>query len=154
MLIRASQRSTRATRSAQFSSVNALLSLSRRSALTVLRPSTRFQSTVPSSFRPGGPDPPSLYPTPPPSDATRRSATSEFYRALVPAMLHCLALGSIVYYALELGWMWLKREKEGGELRDEVERLERELERVRRTGAGVEKGEEGEKEERSWWKLW
>jgi hypothetical protein len=68
-------------------------------------------------------------------------------------MLHCLALGSIVYYALELTWMWLKREKEGEELKKRVEELERELqvERTRGTKKGRTAATEGEG---SWWKVW
>ncbi|POY72338.1 hypothetical protein BMF94_4640 [Rhodotorula taiwanensis] len=103
--------------------------------------------------------------SPPPSGGSGRqppkprSATSEFYRALVPSMLHCLALGSIVYYALELGYVWLAREKEGEELRLRVAQLESEL-AVARTSplgdAGTAGGGAlaGSGEKRSWWKLW
>ncbi|GAA5954796.1 hypothetical protein JCM8115_005533 [Rhodotorula mucilaginosa] len=94
-------------------------------------------------------------PPPPDSKPKQRSATSEFYRALVPSMLHCLALGSIVYYALELGYIYLAREKDGETLRARVEQLEGELEMARAGGAdGTAAGLEGERSRKSWWKLW
>ncbi|GAA5898465.1 hypothetical protein JCM6882_007783 [Rhodosporidiobolus microsporus] len=155
MLVRAGGSATRARILLPSSSTRALLTLTlaRPSASSILlAPPLRPLSTIPTSFTPGGPDPPSLYPPEPP----RRSATAEFYRALVPAMLHCLALGSIVYYALELGWMWLKREKEAGELRERVGGLEEELEVERSRGAGGSTKGVGERGEGrgSWWKLW
>ncbi|GAA5975000.1 hypothetical protein JCM11641_006797 [Rhodosporidiobolus odoratus] len=128
-----------------------LLSASRLAP--ALRPAglaPRPLSTIPTSFQPGGPEPPSLYPQQP---QKQRSASAEFYRALVPSMLHCLALGSIVYYAMELGWMWLKREKEGVELSERVKVLEEELERERRRGAVGTKAEAASSGG-SWWKLW
>lgn len=110
----------------------------------------RTYASIPTHFVPGGPEPPNLLPPP----APKRSASSEFYRALVPSMLHCLALGSIVYYALELGWMWLKREKEGEELTRKVAELERELalERTRGISKGKSTAEDGKGG--SWWKIW
>ncbi|GAA5876913.1 hypothetical protein JCM8547_006309 [Rhodosporidiobolus lusitaniae] len=109
---------------------------------------TRSLASIPTHFVPGGPEPPSLYPEPP----KQRSASAEFYRQIVPSMLHILALSSIVYYALELSWMWLKRDKEGVELREKVEKLEKELEdeRKRGTTGGKAAGGKGG----NWWKLW
>lgn len=46
-------------------------------------------------------------------------------------MLHCLALGSIVYYALELLHSTLDNELVIEELRREVEKLEGRLEELR-----------------------
>lgn len=66
-------------------------------------------------------------------------------------MLHCLALGSIVYYALELTYMYLLREKQGDDLRAKVAALEDELAAVR---AGPHDAQGGAKATRSWWKLW
>ncbi|BGP42241.1 hypothetical protein JCM10449v2_006246 [Rhodotorula kratochvilovae] len=101
----------------------------------------------------GGPEPPSPSPNSRSAGEERaRSASAEFYRAMVPSMLHCLALGSIVYYALELAYMMLAREKEGLDLREKVARLEGELEAARR-GEGSEQ-EVREGKGRSWWKLW
>ncbi|GAA6056525.1 hypothetical protein JCM3770_006860 [Rhodotorula araucariae] len=104
-----------------------------------------FTPPAAPTYDPRHPSPDS--PPPPP-----RSASAEFYRAMVPSMLHCLALGSIVYYALELAYMVLAREKEGLDLRDQVARLEGELEVARRgaVGAREEHGAKG----KSWWKLW
>ncbi|GAA6000583.1 uncharacterized protein JCM10292_000496 [Rhodotorula paludigena] len=96
-----------------------------------------------ASTDPGGPRPP--------TEEERPSATAEFYRALVPSMLHCLALGSIVYYALELTYMYLLREKQGDDLRAKVAALEDELAAVR---AGPHDAQGGAKATRSWWKLW
>ncbi|GAA5869180.1 hypothetical protein JCM3774_003973 [Rhodotorula dairenensis] len=98
-------------------------------------------------------------PNPPPPGSTepkQRSATSEFYRALVPSMLHCLALGSIVYYALELGYLYLAREKEGETLSARVDQLEAELALERAGGPGRDPlAPEGEQQgHKSWWKLW
>ncbi|KWU45869.1 hypothetical protein RHOSPDRAFT_32342 [Rhodotorula sp. JG-1b] len=94
-------------------------------------------------------------PPPPDSKPKQRSATSEFYRALVPSMLHCLALGSIVYYALELAYIYLAREKEGETLRARVEQLEGELAVARAGGAdGTATELEGERSRKSLWKLW
>ncbi|GAA5991747.1 hypothetical protein JCM10908_001120 [Rhodotorula pacifica] len=98
---------------------------------------------------------------PPPPDSKpqpkQRSATSEFYRALVPSMLHCLALGSIVYYALELAYIYLAREKEGESLRARVEQLEGEL-ALERAGGTKGEGTGGAAADgagrKSWWKLW
>jgi len=67
-------------------------------------------------------------------------------------MLHCLALGSIVYYALELTWMTLAREKQGEELRARVEQLEGQLAEAR--AGKVDAQEVGQAARRSWWKLW
>lgn len=96
---------------------------------------------------PGSPPPD---PSPPKERST--SATAQFYRDLVPAMLHCLALGSIVYYALELTWMTLAREKQGEELRARVEQLEGQLAEAR--AGKVDAQEVGQAARRSWWKLW
>ncbi|GAA6064724.1 hypothetical protein JCM10212_005847 [Sporobolomyces blumeae] len=84
------------------------------------------------------------------------SATAVFYRNLVPSMLQCLALGSIVYYALELTWMTLDRERKVERLSDEVTRLERELELARRRGtpAASETATDGRDGRRPWWKFW
>ncbi|BGP34089.1 hypothetical protein JCM10296v2_005904 [Rhodotorula toruloides] len=82
-----------------------------------------------------------------------RNATSEFYRDLIPSMLHCLALGSIVYYGLETGYMYLSREKQAEDLGKRVEELERELAVVRAGPAVI--GSDGEKSiVKSWWKFW
>jgi len=67
-------------------------------------------------------------------------------------MLHCLALGSIVYYALELAYMVLSREKQGDELRAKVERLEGQLAEAR--AGKVDVPERARAAPRSWWKLW
>lgn len=68
-------------------------------------------------------------------------------------MLHCLALGSIVYYALETGYMYLSREKQAEDLGKKVEELEREL-AVARAGPVVV-GSDGLKSSgKSWWKFW
>ncbi|GAA5922086.1 hypothetical protein JCM3775_003486 [Rhodotorula graminis] len=102
-----------------------------------------------------GPSPLSTPPPPPPGPPQQpkaRSATSEFYRNLVPAMLHCLALGSIVYYALELTYMVLSREKQGDELRAKVERLEAQLAEARVGKVEAQGGTPAPR--RSWWKLW
>jgi len=75
-------------------------------------------------------------------------------------MLHCLALGSIVYYALELVYMTLSREKQVEVLGDKVRRLEEALEIARvEPVEGVSrntKGNEGDREGKgkSWWKVW
>ncbi|GAA5897635.1 uncharacterized protein JCM6883_006762 [Sporobolomyces salmoneus] len=86
------------------------------------------------------------------------SATAVFYRALVPSMLHCLALGSIVYYALELAYMTLKREQQVELLGDKVRKLEGELEDARRGPIGRVTGmierKTDEREEKPWWKVW
>ncbi|GAA5891297.1 hypothetical protein JCM8208_002576 [Rhodotorula glutinis] len=103
----------------------------------------------------GGPSPLSAPPPPPPGPPQQpkaRSATSEFYRNLVPAMLHCLALGSIVYYALELAYMVLSREKQGDELRAKVERLEQQLAQARAGKLDVPGATQAA--QRSWWQLW
>lgn len=55
------------------------------------------------------------------------SPTTLFYRQLVPSMLHCIALGSIVYYALELLHNTLDGELIVEELSLQVEMLEGEL---------------------------
>ncbi|GAA5927394.1 hypothetical protein JCM1841_000459 [Sporobolomyces salmonicolor] len=83
------------------------------------------------------------------------SPTAVFYRALVPSILHCLALGSIVYYALELSYMWLRREKDAEDLGARVAELERELEEARkgRETGGVSAGERTARRG-SWWRLW
>lgn len=71
-------------------------------------------------------------------------------------MLHCLALGSIVYYALELGYIYLAREKEGDELRGRVEQLETELALARAHPGAADSLEEagGELKQKKWWSLW
>ena len=74
-------------------------------------------------------------------------------------MLHCLALGSIVYYALELLHSTLDNELVIEELRREVEKLEGRLEELRwgRAGGGEGEGKgkgEGEGKAGSWWKIW
>ncbi|GAA5906380.1 hypothetical protein JCM5296_003184 [Sporobolomyces johnsonii] len=128
-------------------------SLARTSPLsTTLSPLTRTLVLSRSSSSSSSSSPAA----PPPRD--QPSPTAIFYRALVPSILHCLALGSIVYYALELTYMWLRREKEAEELGAKVAELERELEEARkgRGPSGVSEGEgEGETAAgRSWWKLW
>lgn len=69
-------------------------------------------------------------------------------------MLHCLALGSIVYYALELVYMTLKREQQVEVLGNRVKLLEQELDNAR-TGSGeAAPTTSGETGKRRWWKLW
>ncbi|GAA5843062.1 hypothetical protein JCM9279_001847 [Rhodotorula babjevae] len=114
-----------------------------------------FDPRQPLAAGAGGPPPLSAPPPPPPGPPQppkARSATSEFYRNLVPAMLHCLALGSIVYYALELAYMVLAREKQGDELRAKVERLEGQLADARAGKVDVQG--ETRAAQRSWWQLW
>ncbi|GAA5972300.1 hypothetical protein JCM3765_007661 [Sporobolomyces pararoseus] len=89
--------------------------------------------------------------------STGPSATAVFYRALVPSMLHCLALGSIVYYALELVYMTLKREQQVELLGGRVKELENELEAARRGPTeAIKTAADGriEGEKKSWWKVW
>ncbi|BGP26460.1 hypothetical protein JCM10295v2_005413 [Rhodotorula toruloides] len=81
------------------------------------------------------------------------NATSEFYRNLIPSMLHCLALGSIVYYALEFGYMYLSREKQAEDMGKRVEQLEREL-AVARAGPAVAGSDRVQSSGQSWWKFW
>lgn len=95
---------------------------------------------------PHGPQQPLREPKP-------RNATSEFYRNLIPSMLHCLALGSIVYYALEVGYMYLSREKQAEDLGKRVEELEREL-AVARAGPALTGSDGGKSSGKSWWKFW
>ncbi|BGP18596.1 hypothetical protein JCM10213_004229 [Rhodosporidiobolus nylandii] len=117
------------------------------------RPAARTLSTIPTQ-PPSYLSPPPLYP-PGHEPQPERNASKEFYRALVPAMLHCLALGSIVYYAMELAWMWLSREKEGVKLKERVEELEAELEVARRSTAPEVAAPQGEdRKEGRWWKVW
>ena len=66
-------------------------------------------------------------------------------------MLHCLALGSIVYYALELLWSSLESELVIGELQGQVTELEERLDAVR-WGAEVE--DEARRVERKSWSSW
>lgn len=68
-------------------------------------------------------------------------------------MLHCLALGSIVYYALEVGYMYLSREKQAEDLGKRVDELEREL-AVARAGPAVAGSEGSKTSEKTWWKFW
>ncbi|GAA5864890.1 hypothetical protein JCM5353_003324 [Sporobolomyces roseus] len=88
------------------------------------------------------------------------SVTAVFYKALLPSMLHCLALGSIVYYALELAYMTLSREKQVEELGDKVRRLEEALEIARQEPVegvlrSVKRTEgDGGGKGKSWWKVW
>lgn len=63
-------------------------------------------------------------------------------------MLHCLALGSIIYYSLELLHNYLDSELIKEELEIKIMILESELEGLRK---GVE---EGGRESGSWWKSW
>jgi hypothetical protein len=65
-------------------------------------------------------------------------------------MLHCLALGSIVYYALELLHHTLDRELVVEELETKVRGLEGELEVLRSGSDGLVQGESG----KSWWRFW
>lgn len=68
-------------------------------------------------------------------------------------MLHCLALGSIVYYALELLHSTLDNELVIEELQQEVEKLEGRLDELRwgkvEGGEAPVPGKGG-----SWWKFW
>lgn len=69
-------------------------------------------------------------------------------------MLHCLALGSIVYYALELLHSHLESELVIEELTGEVHALEKRLDEVR---WGADETAEGKSAgARGWggWKLW
>ncbi|SCV69308.1 BQ2448_2328 [Microbotryum intermedium] len=70
------------------------------------------------------------------SQAARVSATSIFYRKLVPSMLHCLALGSIACYALELLHSHLYGQYIAKELQTRVDGLKSELEQLHRSGHG------------------
>jgi hypothetical protein len=75
-------------------------------------------------------------------------------------MLHCLALGSIVYYALELTYMTLSREQQVELLGERVKLLEGELDLARRgptdEGRKVTEGrtDPTEGERKRWWKVW
>ena len=74
-------------------------------------------------------------------------------------MLHCLALGSIVYYALELVYMTLKREQQVELLGGRVKELEDELEAARKGPLeSVETATDGGRIEgenrKNWWKVW
>ena len=60
------------------------------------------------------------------------------YRGFVPAMLHCLALGSITYYGLELYHARLSSRLMQQDLNAEVSRLAHELS-AREPGASNEK---------------
>lgn len=85
--------------------------------------------------------------SPPPSTPKKKSSpTALFYRNLLPSMLHCLALGSIIYYALELLHNFLDAELIKEELDLKIEGLERELEIVR---AGV--NEQAQKKKGWFW---
>ncbi|CEQ40653.1 SPOSA6832_02287 [Sporobolomyces salmonicolor] len=110
---------------------------------------TRYLSGEHHAQRHARSTPPHVCQTAPPSP------TAVFYRALVPSILHCLALGSIVYYALELSYMWLRREKDAEDLGARVAELERELEEARkgRETGGVSAGERTARRG-SWWRLW
>lgn len=72
-------------------------------------------------------------------------------------MLHCLALGSIVYYALELVYMSLKREQQVERLGAQVARLELELETARHSSVSkavpAQVGGPNASGKR-WWKVW
>lgn len=88
---------------------------------------------------------------PPPSESAPAAAkpkkapstTTLFYRQLVPSMLHCIALGSIVYYALELVHNTLDNEFIIEELRGEVLELEGRLEGMIETSEMVQKKKRG-----------
>ncbi|KAM0752167.1 hypothetical protein T439DRAFT_379273 [Meredithblackwellia eburnea MCA 4105] len=90
------------------------------------------------------------------------SPTAIFYRHLVPSMIQCLAIGSIVYYALELLHNTLDRERIIEELQAKVDGLERELQEKTqgRKGllVGMVGGRNGDSLEtgagKSWWKFW
>lgn len=72
-------------------------------------------------------------------------------------MIACLAIGSCVYYALELTHSVLDREVVVRELEEKVMGLEAEVERLRVSGVGSKVGAgEGELLEagKSWWKVW
>ncbi|SCZ97522.1 BZ3500_MvSof-1268-A1-R1_Chr4-3g07228 [Microbotryum saponariae] len=58
------------------------------------------------------------------------SATSVFYRKLAPSMLHCLALGSIVCYGLELLHSHLHGQYLAKELQARVDELKIDIEQV------------------------
>ncbi|KAL8277424.1 hypothetical protein RQP46_010146 [Phenoliferia psychrophenolica] len=98
--------------------------------------------------------PPSPSSSPPPPAPRERSVTGQFYRQLVPSMLHCLALGSIVYYALELLWSHLESEVVIGELQGQVKELEERLDAVRWGGEVEEEASRVGSSGRSWWKMW
>ncbi|ORY88184.1 hypothetical protein BCR35DRAFT_301696 [Leucosporidium creatinivorum] len=102
--------------------------------------------------------------TPPPApeassskSSSGPSATALFYRQLVPSMIACLSIGSIVYYALELTHSILDREVVVRELEEKVATLEGEVERLRVTGGASAAGSAEEKlfdGGKSWWKVW
>lgn len=79
-------------------------------------------------------------------------------------MVACLAIASCVYYALELAYVVLEREKRGIELAKRVEVLEGTLEKLmvvkpQESNDVVETGKvEGDDGQRSrtqsWWKIW
>ncbi|GAA6018392.1 hypothetical protein JCM11491_005957 [Sporobolomyces phaffii] len=124
-------------------------------------PSTSRRLEPPRSNRPSH----RLVSTSPASASSGPSATAVFYRALVPSMLHCLALGSIVYYALELAYMTLEREQQVDTLGTRVRLLERELDHARTTSNRRRGGLDGDPShdeaaqarrgpDTPWWKLW
>lgn len=105
--------------------------------------------------------------TPPRADHGKTKAATPvgiFYRSLVPSMVACLAIASCVYYALELAYVVLEREKRGIELAKRVEVLEGTLEKLmvvkpQESNDVVETGKvEGDDGQRSrtqsWWKIW
>jgi len=134
-----------------------LCNRSLRPAPSKLRPSSLIPSSQRSLFL-SSPRYSSSTASPPPQNGP--SATAIFYRALLPSMLHCLAIGSIVYYALELVYMTLSREKQVEVLGDKVRRLEEALEIARvepvegvsRSTKGIEG--DGKGRGKSWFKVW
>lgn len=66
-------------------------------------------------------------------------------------MLACLAIGSIVYYSLELLHTYLEREVIVEELESKVTALRRELEDARTLRAG---SNASTKEGKKWYQLW
>lgn len=66
-------------------------------------------------------------------------------------MLHCLALGSIVYYSLELLHHTLESEVVQAELEAKVQGLERQVVELQRGGGGAVSGSEGKT---GGWRSW
>lgn len=67
-------------------------------------------------------------------------------------MLHSIALGSILYMALELTQSFLEREYVSDKLQGQVYALEAELDELRKEAAVSDA--EGSARRTSWWKLW
>jgi hypothetical protein len=77
-------------------------------------------------------------------------------------MVACLAIASCVYYALELAYVMLERERRGIRLAERVEQLETQLKElmiVEPIEPGVDTrsnlhGDAGAGKSSSWWKFW